>query len=286
MNVVARVRTWLELVRFSHTVFALPFALAGLLVGSDGWPSVRVLLLVLLCMAAARNAAMAWNRLVDRDIDAANPRTARRHLPAGLLTPRAVVVFTAANAALFALGAWLLNPLCLLLSPVALLLVLGYSHVKRFSALCHVVLGLAIGVSPTAAGIAASGRFLPACLWLSLALWAWISGFDIVYSTQDSDFDRERGLHSIPAALGDRGALLVAALLHVAVPVALVLAGVAAGWGLPWWIVVATVAGLLARTHVRRTSSDLDLQSSFFRMNSVVSVLVLVGTVWETLVRR
>lgn len=285
MNILARIRLWLDLVRFSHTVFALPFALAGLLVGSEGWPSLRVLALVLLCMATARNAAMAWNRFVDRDIDAANPRTARRHLPAGLVTPRAVVLFTAANAALFVLGAWLLNPLCFALSPVALLLVMGYSHVKRFSALCHVVLGLAIGISPTAAGIAASGQFLASCLWLSLALWSWISGFDIVYSTQDSGFDRERGLHSIPAALGDRGALLVAASLHLVVPVALVLAGVAAGWGLPWWIVVAIVAGLLARTHLRRTSSDLDLQSSFFRMNAVVSLLVLLGTVWETLVR-
>lgn len=286
MTLISRVRLWLDLVRFSHTVFALPFALAGLLVGSDGWPDWRVFLLVLLCMVAARNAAMAWNRLVDRDIDAANPRTARRHLPAGLLTPRAVVVFTIANAALFVLGAWLLNPLCFALSPVALVLVLGYSHVKRHSALCHVALGLAIGISPTAAGIAASGQFLSACLWLSLALWSWIAGFDIVYSTQDSGFDRERGLHSIPAALGDRGALLVAALLHVVVPVALAMAGVQAGWGLPWWSVVALVAALLARTHLKRNSNDLDLQSSFFRMNAIVSVLVLLGAVWEVLIRR
>jgi len=286
VSLVSRIRLWLDLVRFSHTVFALPFALAGLLVGSGGRPSWTVLALVLLCMATARNAAMAWNRLVDRDIDAANPRTAKRHLPAGLVTPRAVVAFTAANAALFVLGAWLLNPLCFLLSPVALALVLGYSHVKRFSALCHVVLGLSIGVSPTAAGIAASGQFLPSCLWLSAALWSWISGFDIVYSTQDAGFDREKGLHSIPAALGEKGALLVAAALHVVVPVALFLAGRAAGFGLPWNLVVLVVAALLARTHLQRGSRDLDLQSSFFRLNGLVSVLVLAGTVWETLVRR
>jgi len=286
VNPWPRIRLWLDLVRFSHTVFALPFALAGLLAGSGGWPSPRVFALVLLCMATARNAAMAWNRLVDRDIDAANPRTARRHLPAGLVTPSAVATFTLANALLFVLGAWLLNPLCFALSPVALLLVLGYSHVKRFSALCHLVLGLSIGLSPVAAGIAASGHFLSSCVWLSVALWSWISGFDIVYSTQDTAFDRERGLHSIPAALGDRGALLVAAGLHVLVPLALILAGIAAQWGLPWNLVVLVVAGLLARTHLRRTSRDLDLQSSFFRLNALVSLLVLAGVAWETLVRR
>lgn len=285
MNLLSRIRLWLDLVRFSHTIFALPFALAGLLVGSGGWPSWRVFLLVLLCMVAARNAAMAWNRFVDRDIDAANPRTARRHLPAGLLAPQAVVLFTILNAALFVLCAWLLNPLCFALSPVALVLVLGYSHVKRFTALCHIALGLAIGISPTAAGIAASGQFLSSCVFLSLALWCWIAGFDIVYSTQDSGFDRERGLHSIPAALGNRNALLVAALLHVAVPVVLAIAGLAAEWGLPWWIVVAVIAALLARTHLKRDSNDLDLQSSFFQMNAIVSVLVLLGAIWETLVR-
>lgn len=286
MTLLARIRLWLDLVRFSHTIFALPFALAGLLVGSDGWPTWRVFLLVLACMVTARNAAMAWNRYVDRDIDGANPRTARRHIPAGLLTPAAVVAFTAVNAALFVFFAWLLNPLCFALSPVALVLVLGYSHIKRFSALCHIALGLAIGISPTAAGIAASGQFLTSCLLLSAALWSWISGFDIVYSTQDSRFDRERGLHSIPAALGDRGALLVAAALHLVVPVALAFAGVQAGWGLPWWTVVAVVAALLLRTHLKRNSNDLDLQSSFFRLNALVSVLVLVGTAWEMLVRR
>lgn len=285
MSLLARVRLWLDLVRFSHTVFALPFAVAGLLVGSGGWPSLRVSLLVLLCMATARNAAMAWNRLVDRDIDAANPRTAKRHLPAGLVTPKAVALFTLANAALFVLGAWLLNPLCFALSPVALALVLGYSHVKRFSSLCHLVLGLSIGISPVAAGIAASGQFLTTCLWLSAALWSWIAGFDIVYSTQDTDFDRSQRLHSIPALLGDRGALVVAGLLHLLVPPALFAAGQAAGWGLPWHLVVVVVAALLLRTHLRRGSRDLDMQSSFFRVNAAVSVLVLAGVAWEMLVR-
>lgn len=286
MSLLAKIRLWLDLVRFSHTVFALPFALAGLLIGSGGWPSWKVLGLVLVCMATARNAAMAWNRLVDRDIDAANPRTAVRHLPAGLVTPRAVAVFTLLNAAVFVLAAGLLNPLCLMLSPVALLLVLGYSHVKRFSALCHLVLGLAIGISPVAAGIAASGRFLTACVWLSGALLAWIAGFDIVYSTQDAGFDRDRGLHSIPATLGERGALRTAAGLHLLVPLALVGAGISAQWGLPWFLVVAVVALLLGRTHWSNGSRDLDMQSAFFRLNASVSILVLAGVVWETLVRR
>ena len=167
-------------------------------------------------------------------VDAANPRTAKRHLPAGLVSPGAVVAFTIANAALFVVCAWLLNPLCFALSPVALLLVLGYSHVKRFSALCHIFLGLAIGVSPVAAGIAASGQVLSSCVFLSLALWGWIAGFDIVYSTQDSGFDRERG----PALHSRRPWAIVARcssppLLHVLVPVALVFAGIPGGMGPP-----------------------------------------------------
>jgi 4-hydroxybenzoate polyprenyltransferase len=276
---------WSSLVRLSHTVFALPFALAGLLIGSGGLPRPLTLLLVLGCMVTARNAAMAFNRLIDRDIDARNPRTARRHLPAGLVSPQAVTIFVLANAGLFVLLAGLLNPLCLRLSPVALGLVLGYSLTKRFTSLCHVWLGLAIGISPLAAAIAASGRFEAVPALLGLSLWTWMTGFDVIYATQDEEADRALGLHSIPAAFGRRNALRLAAGMHALVPAVLLVAGHLAGWGIAWNALVTGIAGLLAWMHFFRKGDDLSMQDGFFRANALVSVLVLVGTAWEVLTR-
>ena len=274
---------WSSLVRLSHTVFALPFALAGLLIGSQGLPHPWTLLLVLGCMVTARNAAMAFNRLIDRDIDAKNPRTAKRHIPAGLLTPQAVTIFVLANSALFVVLAGLLNRLCLILSPVALLLVLGYSLTKRFTSLCHVWLGLAIGISPLAAAMAASGTFQPAPALLGLALWFWMSGFDVIYATQDEEADRALGMHSIPAALGRKNALRLAAGFHAVVPMLLYFCGHLAGWGLVWNALVAGIAGLLVWMHFFRQGDDLSMQDGFFRANALVSLLVLVGTAWEVL---
>lgn len=276
---------WSSLVRLSHTVFALPFALAGLLIGSQGLPHPWTLLLVLGCMVTARNAAMAFNRLIDRDIDAKNPRTAKRHIPAGLLTPQAVTVFVVANSALFVVLSGLLNRLCLLLSPVALVLVLGYSVTKRFTSLCHVWLGLAIGISPLAAAIAASGSFSLVPALLGLSLWFWMSGFDVIYATQDEEADRSLGMHSIPAALGRKNALRLAAGFHATVPVLLFLCGHLAGWGLIWNALVIGIAGLLVWMHFFRKGDDLSMQDGFFRANALVSLLVLVGTAWETLSR-
>lgn len=269
---------WFSLVRFSHTFFALPFALAGLIAASAGRPGWLPLLLVVGCMAAARNAAMAFNRLVDRHHDAANPRTSGRDIPAGRITPRGATVFVAANSALFVLLAGLLNPLCLALSPVALFLVLGYSLAKRFTALCHLWLGLAIGISPLAAGIAVSGRFLEVPAWLGAALWSWLAGFDIVYATQDEAFDRGRGLHSIPAWLGRTRALGVAGFLHALVVLFLMLAGRAAGWGVAWYATTALCAVSLLWVHLGRRDDDLSLQSGFFRANVFLSFAVLAGT--------
>jgi len=276
---------WSSLVRLSHTVFALPFALAGLLIGSRGLPHPWTLVLVLGCMVTVRNAAMAFNRLIDRDIDARNPRTAKRHIPAGLLTPQAVTVFVLANSALFVVLAGLLNRLCLLLSPVALILVLGYSMTKRFTSLCHVWLGLAIGISPLAAAIAASGSFSLVPALLGLTLWFWMSGFDVIYATQDEEADRALGMHSIPAALGRKNALRLAATFHASVPVLLYFCGHLAGWGTVWNALVLGIAGLLVWMHFFRKGDDLSMQDGFFRANALVSLLVLVGTAWETLSR-
>lgn len=278
---MVEVRRWFSLVRFSHTLFALPFALAGLLVGSHGHPGWRALLLVLACMATARNAAMAFNRLVDRDLDAANPRTASRDIPAGRISVPAASFFVAANAAAFVACSLMLNPLCLELSPLALVLILGYSLAKRFTSLCHLWLGLAIGISPLAAGIAVSGRFLAVPAWLGAALWTWLAGFDIVYSTQDEAYDRFAGLRSIPAALGRVGALRVAAVLHALTVAFLVAAGRQAGWGIAWHVVEASCAASLLWVHLLRRDDDLALQSGFFRANVFVSFAVLAGVACE-----
>lgn len=283
---IDRIRLWLSLVRFSHTLFALPFALAGWLVGSQGRFEARTLVLVVLCMATARNAAMAFNRLVDRDIDASNPRTALRDIPAGRISPRAATIFVIANGLAFVGFSWLLNPLCFALSPVALVLVLGYSLAKRFTSLCHVWLGLAIGISPLAASIAASGRFAPVPAMLGAVLWTWMTGFDIVYATQDESHDKGLGLHSIPAALGRAGSMRVAAVLHFATLGLLVATGWLAGWGAPWHVATAVCGGVLVWMHAFRTDDDLTLQSGFFKANIALSLTVLVGVAAQVLRAR
>jgi 4-hydroxybenzoate polyprenyltransferase len=257
---MADFRRWLSLVRFSHTLFALPFALAGMIAASHGKPGWMPSILVVGCMVAARNAAMAFNRLIDAGHDAANPRTARREIPAGRVSPNAALLFVAGNAAVFVVFSALLNPLCLGLSPLALVIVLGYSLAKRFTALCHLWLGVAIGISPLAAGIAVTGRFLAVPALLGAALWSWLSGFDIVYSTMDEAFDRGRGLRSI---------------------VFLVWAGQVAGWGNGWRVVTLLCALSLLWVHLLRKDDELAMQGGFFRANVFLSFAVLAGVAWE-----
>lgn len=281
-----KIRLWFSLVRFSHTFFALPFAIAGWMVGSQGRFEPGTFVLVVLCMATARNAAMAFNRLVDRDIDASNERTAKRDIPAGRISPKAATVFVFVNGAVFVGLTWLLNPLCFALSPVALALVLGYSLAKRFTALCHVWLGLAIGISPLAAAIAASGRFSLVPALLGLVLWTWMTGFDIVYATQDESHDKRLGLHSIPVALGREGAMRVSALLHFATLGLLLLTGRLAGWGAPWHAATVVCGAVLVWMHLFRKDDDLSLQSGFFKANIVLSFTVLAGVAVQVLTSR
>ena len=217
---MAKLSDYLHLVKFSHTIFAMPFALLSF---TYAWlttePEANIYLLlaqVVGCMVFARNVAMGFNRWADRDIDAANPRTREREIPAGVISPRGAVWFIAINAVLFITLAALINPLCGWLSPVALAIVMLYSYCKRFTSLAHLVLGLSLGIAPVGAYMAVTGTSSWECWLLALIVMTWCSGFDIIYALQDAEFDRKRGLHSIPALLGTRGALVVSALLHIA----------------------------------------------------------------------
>src|ERR1700755_200057 len=220
-------KKYLSLVTFSHTIFAMPFAFIGFFLAittTHGHPfQWRLLLLMVLCMVFARNSAMAFNRYLDRDIDAINPRTAKRDIPAGRISPQAALTFTIINSLLLITTTYFINPLCFYLSPVALLVVLGYSATKRFTALCHLVLGLGLSLAPIGAYLVVTGEFSLLPIFFSLAVLCWVSGFDIIYALQDEDFDRNENLHSIPAYLGKVNALRLSTFLHILSAVFIVL---------------------------------------------------------------
>ncbi|MEM7571420.1 MAG: UbiA-like polyprenyltransferase [Bacteroidota bacterium] len=214
---MARFSDYLSLIKFSHTIFALPFALLGFFLATldDGQLSPLKLLLVLACMVFARSSAMAFNRYLDRDIDKLNPRTASREIPAGQISPRSAFLFVAVNASLFMLCAAFLNPLCLMLSPLALAIILGYSYTKRFTYLCHFVLGLGLALAPIGAYLAVTASWASLPILYGLVVLFWVAGFDIVYALQDEEFDRQQQLNSVPTALGRGGALQLGRLLHL-----------------------------------------------------------------------
>jgi 4-hydroxybenzoate polyprenyltransferase len=283
---LARLADILGMIKFSHTLFALPFALLGAALaahGPDGWHSSgRDWLGILLCMATARSAAMAFNRLADRRIDADNPRTATRHLPAGRLSVGSVAVFTAICALGFVASTLLFlprNPWPLRLSVPVLLWLLGYSYAKRFTSLAHFWLGSALMLSPIAAWIAIRGDLAWPPVLLGLAVLCWVSGFDIIYACQDADFDRSRGLHSVPARLGVARALRLAALCHAAMIAALVALGYAYPMGRLYFVGVGLVALLLLYEHALVRPDDLSrVNLAFFQVNIGISLgLLLVG---------
>ncbi|MDB5105837.1 MAG: putative 4-hydroxybenzoate polyprenyltransferase [Fibrobacteres bacterium] len=271
-------RNYLGLVRFSHTLFAMPFALASMVWAADGLPTLRAFLLIVLCMVTCRNAAMAFNRLIDADIDRENPRTARRHLPAGILSRTQVLGFLLLNAIVFVGATWFVNPLAFALSLPTLLAVCGYSITKRFTSLSHFFLGLAIGISPVGAWIAVRGAFAWEPILLCLALLLWIAGFDIIYATQDHEFDRSKGLHSMVVRLGVKGALWVSKLSHLAMWVVLGGLGWYGGLGVAYWVSLVLVAAMLAYLHLYRRSASLDsMNQDFFLANIAVSFCVMLG---------
>ena len=284
---LSAVATFGRMIKFSHTVFALPFALAAAAIAArDHGITLGRLLAIVVAMAGARTAAMGFNRIVDRHIDAKNPRTASRELPTGRVSLRAAAFLTITSAALFVAAAAYLGPLCLALSPVALLLVLGYSYTKRFTWLCHLVLGLAIAAGPGGAWIAVTGGVAPPALWLMAAVATWIGGFDILYALADRDFDRRQGLHSIPARFGIKGALFLSALLHLGTVAALFLLARSAGLGMIYLVGVAVIAAILIWEHALVRPSDLSrLDMAFFNLNGYVSFAFLLATLADVLVR-
>lgn len=274
---MSRLREVAELVKISHTVFALPFALLGLVLGAGGWPPVATLAGVVTAVAALRVAAMANNRLVDRRIDAANPRTADRALPAGRLAAAEVLVLVLAGAGLFLGAAALLGPAPAALSPLALALALGYSWTKRFTASSHFVLGATLGLAPLGGWLAARGTAAGYPALLSVGVLLWVAGFDVVYACADERCDRAAGLHSLPAALGARRALAVARALHLAAFAAFACAGIEADLGTPWAIGLGVAGTALLVEHRLVRPGEYDrLPFAFLVLNGAVSLVLLV----------
>ncbi len=281
------IRSYLSMVKFSHTIFALPFAAIGFTLGARdiGYqPEWKTGLLVLLCMVFARTAAMSFNRWADRHIDAANPRTSSREIPAGIISARNALAFTILNAFLFVVCTWFINTACLILSPVALAVTLGYSYTKRFTALCHLVLGLGLSLAPIGSYLALTGRFEPAPVLFSVAVLGWVSGFDIIYALQDEDFDKSRRLHSIPALVGKTRALGISNVLHVLSSVLLVAAGYTAGLHGIYYAGWVVFSGLLLYQHLLVKPQDLSrLNMAFFTTNGIASVTFALFTLTDLL---
>lgn len=275
------------MIKWEHSIFALPFALCGAMLAAGGLPSAHQLTWIVIAMVAARSAAMAFNRLADATIDAANPRTSTRALPAGTLSPAFVATFVVISCAIFVLAASQLNRLALILSPVALAVLLAYSYTKRFTRWSHLVLGLALGIAPAAAWIAVRGSLDPRILLLTAAVTFWVGGFDVLYACQDYEFDRSAGLHSIPRFLGIPGALWVARLFHLLMLMLLIALIAVFGLGKLAVVGVIAVALLLAYEHSLVSARDLSkLNAAFFTMNGVISVVFFVFVAADLLVRR
>ena len=286
------IKNYLSLVKFSHTIFALPFALIGFTLGTlqQGAFDWMILVLIVLCMVFARSAAMAFNRYLDRDIDEKNPRTKVREIPAGTISPRAALVFVIINSLLFCLCTWFINSLCFTLSPVALLVVLGYSYTKRFTAWCHFVLGLGLALAPIGSYIAVTGEFSLLGVLYGLVVLFWVAGFDIIYALQDEGFDAGLGLHSIPVALGEKGALQLSNGLHLMC--GFILLGVIYLQGTTFdvfaylhWIAAIAFLALLAYQHTLVSQNNLSkINLAFFTTNGIASVLfgalVIVDAFW------
>lgn len=279
------VRKYFEFVRFSHTVFALPFALASMAVAARadrGWPGWRLFLLILAAMVSARTAAMGFNRIADRHFDAKNPRTANRHLPAGKIGSAEAWALVAVSAIGLILVAWFINPICFYLSPVALVVVCGYSLTKRFTDFSHVFLGIALALAPLGAWLAVRGRFDWPPVVLGLAVVFWLVGFDIIYSTQDYEFDKETGLHSLPVRLGVRGSLRAAALAHVIMWLGLLGFGLISHFHWPYYLGLAIIAACLIGQHLLAKKRDpVSLNVAFFRMNATISVVFLASVILD-----
>lgn len=284
-----RIAAILEMIKVQHSLFALPWAFVGAFYAANGWPDWKKMGWILLAMVAARSAAMAFNRAVDAKLDAENPRTKMRAIPAGKLTPAFTLAFAVVMVALLLFSAWMLNPLCLKLSPIALAVTLGYSFTKRFTALCHWVLGLSLAAAPIGAWLAVDPARVnePLPYLLGGAVMFWIAGADILYACEDLEFDRAKKLRSVPAAIGIRPALAVSILCHVVAVGALVAIGLAARLGVFYHGAVAAIAALLVYEHAIVKPGDLRrVNQAFFHVNAVVSAVILAGALLDLFARR
>jgi len=287
MPVFRNLQVTLEMIKWEHSVFALPFALCGAMLAAGGLPTGRSLLWIIIAMISARSAAMAFNRLSDASMDAANPRTQTRALPAGTLTPSFVATFVIVSCALFVVAAWQLNRLAFGLSPIALLILLLYSYTKRFTRWSHLVLGFALGIAPAGAWIAVRGSLDPRILLLTAAVTFWVGGFDVLYSCQDCEFDQQYGLHSIPRYTGIPAALWIARLFHFLMLMLLVSCVLVFSLGKLALIGVLVVALLLAYEHSLVSADNLSkLNAAFFTMNGVISVVFFLFIAGDLLLRR
>ncbi|MGH7356406.1 MAG: UbiA-like polyprenyltransferase [Candidatus Rokuibacteriota bacterium] len=268
----------LDAIKFEHTVFALPFAYIAMILAARGWPGWRTVVWVTAAMVGARTCAMATNRVVDRRMDARNPRTAARHLPRGLLGAGELKVFAAGGATLMCLAAWMLNPLCLTLAPLALAFLVGYSYTKRFTWTTHWILGFTDGIAAAGSWIAVRGELGAPALVLWLALTVWIAGFDLIYACQDVEFDRANGVHSMPARFGVTAALRTARACHLLTALSLALLGWMMALGPFYWIGWLAVVVLLVYEHSLVAPDDLSrLDVAFFNVNGYIAVLVLAS---------
>lgn len=290
---MSTVKKYLSLVKFSHTIFAMPFAMIGFFLGTiqtnrsqtiglnwstQTWSLWQVLLLkfflVLVCMVTARSAAMAFNRYLDRSFDAKNPRTAIREIPKGIISPNSALRFVILNSIIFVLASFCINPICFFLSPVALFVILFYSFTKRFTALCHLVLGLGLSLAPIGAYLAVTGHFSLLPVLFSLAVIFWVSGFDIIYALQDIDFDQSQNLYSIPSLLGIKNALKVSELLHVLSAAAVITAGFYGEFHWLYWVGILVFCGMLIYQHTIVKPNDLSkVNIAFMTANGIASVV-------------
>ena len=300
------IKKYLSLVKFSHTIFAMPFALIGFFLGgisymvndhtfnlnkTIGWypeqyapfsglqlsSLIKLFLLVIICMITARSAAMAFNRYLDRNFDAKNPRTAIREIPAGIISKSSALRFVILNCIVFIIATFFINEICFYLSPVALFVILFYSYTKRFTALCHLVLGVGLSLAPIGAYLAVTGRFDLLPILFSFTVLFWVSGFDIIYALQDEAFDRSQNLHSIPAALGKTKALRVSELLHLLSAVCVITAGIYGSFGVLYWIGVLVFCGMLIYQHSIVKPHDLSkVNIAFMTANGIASVVFSV----------
>ena len=282
-----KIAIFLEMIKFSHTIFALPFALAGALLAAGGLPTVAQLFWIVMAMVGARTAAMALNRLIDAEIDARNPRTAGRAIPAGLISKGVTIAFIAGSLLLLLVSAAQLNQLCLLLSPLAIFFLVLYSYCKRFTSLAHVVLGICLAVAPIGAWVAIRGTLDASAFILGAAVLFWVAGFDILYALQDLDFDRKAGLHSIPVLLGVDGSLWTARMFHL-VMIALLLGLFATmKLGAYFMIGIVVTSGMLLYEHWLLRDGDLQkLDAAFFNMNGYISIVILLSTAAEVFMRQ